>query len=142
MSPTVSSSTRLTSVTCLPSPNHVPSTMSATSEGVSASQNLLGVTARNWTGMAKSLRRAVRAPTAIAPASLAPRVSVAEGVGRFIADPLPHRNGAAQLCVAQQVTLVEVSSVEADGADRVATAGRGIPADEVLERWAAFTAVG
>src|SRR6478609_9156440 len=142
MSPTVSSSTRLTCVIGLLSSNQVPSTMSATSEGVSASQNLRGVTARNWTGVARRFRRAVRSRTSIAAANRAPRVSVAEGVGRLIADPLPHRNGAAQLRVAQQVSLVEVPSVEADGADRVATAGRGIPANEVLERWAAFTTVG
>src|SRR6478735_5486639 len=140
MSPTVSSSTRVVCRTCLLSSNQVPSTMSATSEGVSASQNLRGVTARNWTGVARRFRRAVRSRTSIAAANRAPRVSVAEGVGRLIADPLPHRNGAAQLRVAQQVTLVQVPSVEADRADQVTTAGRGISTDEVLERWAALTA--
>src|SRR3954452_20262606 len=95
--------------------------MSATPTGVSASQNLRGVTARKVIGVENSARSACASFAAIACASCSPSGrSVAERVGCLIADPPPHRCGAADLGVGQQVGLRETLGVEADGAHQIA----------------------
>src|SRR6185312_11896378 len=100
------------SVIVLSRPNQVPRMMSATPTGVSASQNLRGVTARKVTGVENSARRAVASLAAIAPAICAPsEQSVAERVGCLIAGPPPHRHRATKFGIAQQMGLVEVLGV-------------------------------
>src|ERR1700712_5370316 len=95
--------------------NQVPRMMSATPTGVSASQNLRGVTPQKRTGVENNARSAASSLVAIAWAIWAPSGrSVAEGVGCVIADPPPHRDGAAQFCVGHKGFLVEVPGVEAD----------------------------
>src|SRR4051812_13463859 len=116
--------------------------MSTTPIGVSASKNRRGVTARKTTGVANSERSRFASWAARAWAIRAPRVlvpcSVAEGVGCFIADPLPHRDGPAELRVVEQVPLVEVSGVEADRTDQVAPTRVGVAPDEVFQRGTAL----
>src|SRR5690349_1762485 len=75
--------------------------------------------------------------TTSTPVMEAALASVAERDSRVIADPLPHRYGATDLGVADQVAFVKLPGVEADRAHQVPAAGRRVPVEQARQRWTA-----
>src|SRR5205823_4441113 len=69
-------------------------------------------------------------------------LSVAEGDGALVADPLPHRNGALDLGAGDEEVSVELLGVEANGADVVAAAGGFVALQELGEGRAALAGDG
>src|SRR4051812_29334243 len=67
-----------------------------------------------------------------------PLHSVAEGDGGVLADPLPHRHGAAELGAGDERALVQALGLEADRADEVPPARRAVALQQGRQRRAAF----
>src|SRR5579872_5603784 len=109
-------------------------TLSTTSSALEASQAPPGVSPAKATSGARSRR--IESPSwrpsarAKATPSGAAGSSVAEGDGTIV-DPFPQRHRPAQAGVGDELRLLELTGVEADGADEELAAGGFVALHEV-----------